>query len=125
MDLVGRSELIGDVVDVLTSAEMRQVVVLRGDAGAGKTVTALAIANELRALIPAQLMVSGSSQAAFSSALANFATEHVLGLEDAMNTLATFEHGEIVDLEDGSADPRHLGLVLLYCPYMPTHLCLL
>ena len=77
MDLVGRSELIGDVVDVLTSAEMRQVVVLRGDAGAGKTVTALAIANELRAMIPAQLMVSGSSQAAFSSALANFATEHV------------------------------------------------
>ena len=76
MDLVGRTDVMTEVSTLLATMQ-RQIVILRGEAGVGKTVTALAIANQLRESIQVQLMVPGSSRADFLRSMATFAHSHI------------------------------------------------
>jgi len=81
--LVGRDTLIDEAAALLRESPHVRLV-LHGESGAGKTVTAVAVAYEVLSRYPLQLLFQASTPLVLRGELARYARAHVAGLtEDA------------------------------------------
>ena len=71
----------------------REIVLLQGVPGSGKTVLSLVIAQQLQGAIPLQLMVTGNSAAAYCNAMASFAYRHIGDCTSDLDQVQHIIHG--------------------------------